>query len=152
MDQQQHLYELLKDFDTAMLVTRSDRGQLHARPMALARTPEGDLLFASSIESGTINELVHDARVGVVFQGKGAFASVSGIARIVRDPATIEAVWTEAWRNWFPGGKDDPSIVLIRVEPEVGEYWAAGKTSGQRVIFEAGGEGIRPSRPMRRVG
>jgi hypothetical protein len=26
-------------------------------------------------------------------------------------------------RPWFPDGKDDPQIALIRVHPEKGEYW-----------------------------
>ena len=32
----QHLFEVLKGFDTAMLVTHSSRNGLHARPMAVA--------------------------------------------------------------------------------------------------------------------
>ena len=32
-------------------------------------------------------------------------------------------VWHPALRTWFPEGKDDPSIALIRVHPAKGEYW-----------------------------
>ncbi len=38
---QQHLYDLLKDFDTAMLVTQSADGHMHSRPMAIAELRAG---------------------------------------------------------------------------------------------------------------
>jgi len=42
---------------------------------------------------------------------------------IVRDRARIEEKWSEPLKAWFPDGKDDPQIALIRVHPERGEYW-----------------------------
>ena len=26
-------------------------------------------------------------------------------------------------KTWFPNGKDDPEVALIRIHPEKGEYW-----------------------------
>ena len=49
--------------------------------------------------------------------------SVSGRAEIVRDKAKIQEKWSEPLRAWFPEGKDDPQIALIRVHPVRGEYW-----------------------------
>lgn len=48
----EHLYKLLKGFDTAMLVTQASNGDLHGRPMAIAELSEdGDTYFATSIDS-----------------------------------------------------------------------------------------------------
>jgi len=41
----------------------------------------------------------------------------------VRDRSRIDATWAEPMRAWFPNGKDDPQIALIRVHPTKGEYW-----------------------------
>ena len=39
----EHLYDLVKDFDTAMLVTKDAGGKMHARPMSVAELrPDAD--------------------------------------------------------------------------------------------------------------
>jgi general stress protein 26 len=35
----------------------------------------------------------------------------------------IKDKWSEPLRTWFPEGKDDPQLALIRVHPERGEFW-----------------------------
>jgi hypothetical protein len=42
---------------------------------------------------------------------------------IVRDKGHIQDKWSEPLRTWFPEGKDDPQLALIRVHPERGEFW-----------------------------
>src|SRR4029079_1600349 len=74
--------------------------------------------------------------VSVTFQSRAQFASVHGNAYIVRDRALIEKLWSEAWRIWFPGGKDDPSLCLIRVEAREGEYWDNAGTQGVKYVLE----------------
>jgi len=118
----QHLFDVLKGFDTAMLVTHSGNG-LHVRPMAIAELrPDADMYFSTSLQSPKIAEIDANPAVSVTFQSRAQFASVHGNAYIVRDRALIEKLWSEAWRIWFPGGKDDPSLCLIRVEAREGEY------------------------------
>ena len=43
----------------------------------------------------------------------------------MRDRAAIHEHWQETMRTWFPNGKDDPDLALIKVTPEYGEYWDA---------------------------
>ena len=49
--------------------------------------------------------------------------SVSGKASIVADKAKIAELWSPAMNIFFPGGKDDPNLRLIRVRAESAEYW-----------------------------
>lgn len=137
--QQSHLYDLINDFDTAMLVTYSAGARgLHARPMAVAELKaDGDAYFATSIDSTKVAEIENDPRVTVTFQGRAKFAAVAGTAHIERDPAMIDRLWKEAWRVWFPKGKDDPSLCLIRVEAEEGEYWDNAGAKGFKYAIEA---------------
>lgn len=52
MKRREHLYDLLKDFDTAMLVTKSADGHMHARPMAVAELrADADAYFVTGIDS-----------------------------------------------------------------------------------------------------
>ena len=42
----------------------------------------------------------------------------------VHDPAKVDELWSPAVAGWFPDGKDDPTVALIRVEAETVELWA----------------------------
>lgn len=146
---QKHLYELLKDFSTAMLVSRDAAGHLHARPMAVADLrPDADAYFATSVESPKVAEIQNAPDVMISFQGKSQFATVTGTASIVRDRALIDKLWSEAWRVWFPGGKDDPNLVLIKVDAQEGEYWDNSGLNGLRYAFEGLKAVVKGERPQ----
>ena len=129
----QHLFEVLKGFDTAMLVTHSSRNGLHARAMAVAELRPDDMYFSTSLQSPKIAEIASNPAVAVTFQSRSQFASVYGNAYVARDKALIERLWSEAWRVWFPGGKDDPSLCLIRVEAREAEYWGNAGDAGHQI-------------------
>jgi general stress protein 26 len=56
---------------------------------------------------------------------------------MVQDRAEIDRLWSEAWRVWFPGGKTDPSLCLIRLNPRHAEYWDRVGAKGLAFAFEA---------------
>ena len=120
------LYELIRDVKIAMMTTLDTDGTLHSRPMYNQDADEhGDLWFFTKINSPKTTELSRDNEVNLGYcdPSKQHYVSVSGKAEIVRDRAKIEEKWSEGMRTWFPEGKDDPSIALIRVHPARGEYW-----------------------------
>ena len=121
---EQKFFELLKQFDDAVLVTHSARtGSLHGRPMAVAETSEdGSIWFITGADTPKVDELGKDAHLIAVMQKDRQFLSVSGRGELHRDRARIHKVWKEAYRAWF-SGKDDPNIVLIRLNPTDAEYW-----------------------------
>jgi general stress protein 26 len=135
-----HLREVMADFDTAMLVTRSESGP-RARPLAVARSadgePEGVLYFPTSISSPKVQEIADDPLVCVTMQDKRRFVSVSGTAQIKRDRRLVSSLWTDAWRVWFPEGKDDPDLCLVAVIPTAAEYWDQTGGKGLAYLFEA---------------
>jgi general stress protein 26 len=133
------LRELLDDFDSAMLVTRTAAGQLRSRPMQVADVqPDGVLWFMTERHSGKMEELAQDNHVNVVLQTGRKFVSISGTATPVDDRAKVAELWNEAWKTWFPGGQDDPGLVLLRVEGDAGEYWDNSGASGVKYLIEAG--------------
>lgn len=120
---EQHLFELIKHFDTAMLATRTPDDSLHARPMSIAEVNKGaELWFATGKHTQKIDELLRDDRVLIIMQGGNRFLSISGRGALVNDRAKIEKLWREPWRLWF-NGKDDPDLALMRVRVEQAEYW-----------------------------
>ena len=138
MDRQQHLYDLARHFKTAMLVTHNKDGGLHARPMAVAELEkDADAYFSTSIDSPKIAEIEANPNVLVTYQSGSEFAVIEGKATVVRDRNLIDRLWSEDWRLWFPNGKDDPKLCLLKVSAEQGEYWDASGLEGIKFMFES---------------
>lgn len=138
MNTEEKLIDLIHDFDTAMLVTKTDEG-LDSRPMAVAQaTDEGELWFVTDRNSGKIANLMLDQDVAITMQGANKFVTLSGECRVIDDRAKVNELWQESWKVWFPNGPKDPSITLLKVEPSRGEYWDNSGVSGLRYLIKTG--------------
>jgi general stress protein 26 len=130
--------ELAKGFDTAMMCTRSGFGMLRSRPMAVADVEDdGRMWFLTSAESGKVEELHDHSEVNVVMQGKTSYVSLTGRGYAVKDQQKIQELWQEAWKVWFPEGPDQADLVLLRVDPTIGEYWDDRGAKGAKYLWEA---------------
>lgn len=120
------LASLIKDFKVAMLTTIEPGGQLRSRPMATQKTEfDGQLWFFTELDSAKVDEIDREQQVGVSYANpdQQIYVSVSGTARVVRDRARIEELWSPLYKAFFPKGLDDPNIALLRVDAEQAEYW-----------------------------
>jgi len=131
-----HLSELLAKFDTAMLVTRTADGRLRARPLSFAGELQGRLYFSTSADSPKVAELQSEPRVAITMQDSVRYVSVSGLAEIREDRGLVERLWRESWRVWFPGGKSDPTLRILSVEPQAAEYWDQSGARGLKHLAE----------------
>ncbi|KQM18895.1 pyridoxamine 5'-phosphate oxidase family protein [Novosphingobium sp. Leaf2] len=61
----------------------------------------------------------------VMTKGHDVFACISGTLVEETDRARREAQWNNAVEAWFPGGKDDASVEMLRFDIEDGEVWTA---------------------------
>lgn len=131
--------DLLKRFQTAMLVTHTAGARLRARPMAIARVDDdGGVWFLTAAGSAKTHEITMDTQVHIVCQDdRHAYLSMSGRAELRDDDHLIAQLWQERFRAWFPDGPDDPSIELIRVHPAQGEYWDSTGFQKVKYLFEA---------------
>lgn len=149
VDERHEFFELLEHFDNAMLVTVSRDGSLHARPMRIAQAREnGELWFVTSVDSAKAAEVAARVQCTVTMQSRSSYLTVSGRAELVRDPAKVKELWTDAWKPWFPDGPETPDIVLIRVDGEQAEYWDTSGVKGLRYAYKlvkATASGERPS-------
>lgn len=144
----QHMADLMKGFDTGMLVTHTPDGGLRARPMAIAEVrDDGDVYFATNLDSPKVKELDTDNRVNVTLQADRRFVSLSGRVRVLRDRGLINRLWSEAWRVWFPEGKEDPSLCILAVRTETGEFWDQTGAKGLRYAWDAAKALLRGTTP-----
>ena len=142
------LRDLLDGFEHAMLVTRATDGQLRSCPMVLADAEEdGTLWFMTQRQSGKVQEITRDDHVNVAMQSSTKFVSISGLAEMVEDRQKVDQLWNEAWKVWFPKGKGDPTLALLRVDGKSGEYWDQGGVNGIKYLIEAGKAYLHGTRP-----
>lgn len=121
------LREIVKAVDICMLTTVDERGELHSRPMSNNRDVEfdGDLWFFTYGSSHKVDEVGRVPKVNASFADVDGqlYASLTGMAKVVRERAKIEELWKPELRAWFPEGVDTPDIALLKVTVERAEYW-----------------------------
>ena len=120
------LKDKIKDIRIAMLTTIDREGDMHSRPMATQEMDEaGNLWFFTSDESSKISELQRDNKVQLSYSSESSdtYVSVSGVAELVKDRQKIDELWSDKFKAWFPNGKNDPQIALLKIVPEKAEYW-----------------------------
>ena len=120
------LYDMIQKVKVAMMTTADPDGTLASRPMWNNDADEvGDLWFFTKLHSPKTAEIGRDNQVNLAYADPSSqtYVSVAGKAEIVRDQRLIDEKWQESLKTWFPKGKDDPEVALIRVHPEKGEYW-----------------------------
>ena len=125
-DDVKKLAKLIKGIKVAMMTTRDDDGTLRARPMQTQNEEfDGTLWFFTQASSHKVVEVDHEHQVNVTYAepSENRYVSVSGTATLVRDKAKIDQLWTPVLKAWFPDGKEDPDVALLRVDVSKAEYW-----------------------------
>lgn len=148
------LCELIGKFRTAMLVTHESDHRLNTVPMAVAHVEESGLVwFFTSRDSGKAHNVEGDLNVQLVFSDDSSnYLTVTGEASLSTDRAKIEELWKEPFKVWFPGGREDPNIALIAVEPVRAEFWDNSGFHRLQYLWEAARAYVTGETPKVREG
>ena len=65
----------------------------------------------------------HAAIINFASKGHDVFAAVDGEIVVDNDRATVDRLWNPFVAAWYPGGKDDPNLQLVRFEPTSAQIW-----------------------------
>ena len=162
--------KLLEDIDFCMFTTMGEDGYLVSRPLSTqAAAFDGKRLwFFTSARSPKVREIQRNPRVNCAYASKdrNIYASVAGDAQITQSRLMIDRFWKDAYKAYFPGGKDDPDVALIEVGVRTVEYWDGPNTwLGRSIAFviarltkreEVMGENkllrVEPGAPRKRAG
>ncbi len=120
------LQDLVRASPTCMFATNLGEAPFHVIPMRVQEADyDGDLWFFSTTDSTHNAQVRVDPRVQLIFTNSSEmeFLTVYGTASISTDKAQIDRLWNTMVGAWFEGGKDDPKVSLIRVQPTVAHYW-----------------------------
>jgi general stress protein 26 len=129
------LKQLIEEIDICLFCTnlKQDDGET-CRPMSSRDvSDEGNIWFFSEASSIKNEEIKQDQNVQLFYShpGKDSYLVVNGEAELVFDRDIIAELWDPSLKAWFPEGKEDPNISLIKVKPSSGYYW---DTKGSKMI------------------
>lgn len=112
----------------ALLTTITPSGELHSRPLAAQDVEfDGDLWFFTQDPSSKVEDILGNPHVNAAFESSDGYLSVAGTAEIVHDRSKVDQYWSRAVEAWFPDGKDDPTVALIKVNATSAEFWASNE-------------------------
>ena len=119
------LKEMAEKVRICMFNTLTSDG-FHSRPMGTAKIEEdGSIWFFTNEYSPKSKEISKDNEVNLGYSdpSSNTYIYVNGKAELVDDQARKEAYFSPFIKAWFPEGADDPNLILIKVTPNVAEYW-----------------------------
>lgn len=133
--------DMVADIRIAMMTTVDEQGNLVSRPMAALQFDEdGNVWFFTKRSSPKVDQIEHnEQRVNVAFASvsDADYVSISGIANEVDDRAKIDELWNPQAKAWFPSGKDDPELTLLKVHTQMAEYWDSNDSTMVRLFQQA---------------
>ncbi|SDB56091.1 pyridoxamine 5'-phosphate oxidase family protein [Bauldia litoralis] len=97
----------------------------HTRPMTgVFENDSGPIWFFTATENGIAERRPKGERAIATFASKGhdLFATLHGTLTVDTDRAVIDRLWNPFVAAWYEG-KDDPKLVLLRLDPDNAEIW-----------------------------
>lgn len=112
------------DHSPILMVRLDDRNE-HALPMTaqLDADAHGTIWFYTARD----NRLSDGGSTMAQFASKGhdVFACMAGTLSQEQDRAVIDKHWSNMVEAWYPGGREDPNLVMLRFDIRNIEIWVA---------------------------
>lgn len=131
------LTDKIKSVRFAMFTTFDQHGHLISQPMTNQETDaDGALWFFTSTDTDLWENIGSSPMVNVSFAEPedALYVSISGAAERVVDRARIDALWNPMVAAWFPNGKEDPHVVLVKVVSNTVQYWDSKENKLTRMV------------------
>lgn len=123
-DLERRLWSALRDDMTLMLGFTDEAASL--RPMtAQVEVDRGPIWFFSSTETLLVQGATRPRPAVASFAAKGhaLFARLEGTLQLDNDRAVIDRLWNRYVAAWYKGGKEDPTLALLRLDADHAEIW-----------------------------
>jgi general stress protein 26 len=133
--------------DMTMFLGLAEGEDGHARPMTAQLDDDGfqgglyqgPIWFFTARSSDLYQQISSGGRAMAHFTSKGhdIWATVQGNLSQSTDRDVIDRLWNRFVAAWYEGGKDDPELALIRLDPENAEIWidASSMVAGEKMLL-----------------
>ena len=90
---------------------------LHYQPMtAFVDRRRNRIWFFASRDTDLVRSVGDGGSAMFVFQDTGLQASIGGSLSVAVDRRRMDRYWSSAVSAWFPLGKDDPQLTMLRMD------------------------------------
>ncbi|MBM7553981.1 pyridoxamine 5'-phosphate oxidase family protein [Thalassobacillus pellis] len=119
--------DMIKDEKVAMLTTISPEGSLKSRPMRTqeVKMDKEEIWFITEKDTEKYVDIGRNPNVNLAYAGN-SYVSISGTAEFVQDEDKKKEYWNTILGKLLNTSADDPNVVLVKVTPEIAEYWESG--------------------------
>lgn len=70
----------------------------------------------------------HYAIASFTSKGHDLFASLHGVLALESDPTVVERFWNTQVGAWYDGGRDDPKLVMLRLDADQARIWLSASS------------------------
>ena len=120
---EQRLWKALETHHTGMLGVVGGKPH-HFQPMTAFAERENRALWFFTRDDTDIVSQADEGKAMFVLQDDRMQACVGGrLVPVRNDRARIDKFWNPVVAAWYPGGKDDPNLILLRFDTEDAEVW-----------------------------
>lgn len=120
-------WKALKDSNTGMLGL--DQPGYHAQPMTAFREEEtGTIWFFSRDDTDLARDAALPDQSAMFTYGskdQHVWACIHGSLSVHHDRDRIDRYWNPVVAAWYPDGKDDPHLTLLRFQADDGQIWVS---------------------------
>ena len=115
----------LKDSPFMMLGVEGRRGGATQPMTANFDEGQGPFWFFTAKDHDIVRALQESDQAIAAYASKGhdLYASIRGRLSAEEDRAVVDRFWNPVVAQWYAGGKDDPKLVLLRLEPTDAKIW-----------------------------
>ena len=112
------------------LMVALDNSPQHSLPMTAhfdEHGASGPLWIYTAQDNRLVTGLAHGGSAMAQFVAKGhdLFACLHGMLTVDNNPAAIDRFWSHKVAAWYPQGREDPSLTMLRFDIEDVEIWLA---------------------------
>jgi general stress protein 26 len=131
-----------------------DSGVAHARVIEPSKLAEDwSVRFITSRQCRKIEEMQRSGHLTLAYQydPEGAYVTLEGRPTLIDEVDAKRSLWKDDSDRWFPGGPEDPTVVVVELSTERIELWSSGydvmpEPKGlSAAVLERDGEGWRYS-------
>jgi general stress protein 26 len=108
-----------------MMATRFESG-LRARPLEARPDRDENVIWFLTDRRGLKDDEIEvhsDVCLVFFYPKEKVYLSISGRAFVRKDASQAKRLWNEEQQVWWPGGPNDPNLLVIRLEPALAEMW-----------------------------
>lgn len=138
-DLESKFWKALESDKTVMLgIDGAEDG--HTRPMTAQVTEHrAPIWFFATRDDALVQKVGVASRAVATFASKGheIFATLQGPLTIDTSRGSVDRLWNRSVAAWYPLGKEDPTLVLLKFDAERAEIWRHESSvfAGVRLLF-----------------